>query len=86
MLAFIIGAAFGGAALYCLGLFSKAVTSGTPSRAILPLFGNMGAIGIGLAIPAIWLRDQLMWAGIGLVGALVAGAFVVFAVRTFKKK
>ena len=86
MLAFFIGAAFGCAALYCLSLFSKAVTSGTPQKALLPLFGNMGAIGAGLAIPAIWLRDQMMWAGIGLVAAIVAGAFAVFAVRTMKKK
>ena len=86
MLAFVIGAAFGCAALYCLSLFSRAVVSGTPSKAFLPLFGNMGAIGAGLAISAIWLRDQIMWAGIGLVAAIVAGAFAVFAMRTIKKK
>lgn len=86
MLGFCIGAAFGCAALFCLSLFSAALTAGTPQKAVLPLLGNMAAIALGLVIPVIWLRQQLMWAGIGLAVVLVAGSLAIFALRAFRRR
>lgn len=85
MLGLFIGAALGCAALYCLSLFSAAITGGDVQKAVLPLLGNIAALGLGLAIPAIFLRDQLAQAGIGLAGVLVVGSIGLFAWRAYRR-
>lgn len=86
MAGFLVGVAFGLAALFCLSRFTLAMTEGRPERAVLPLLGNFLAIAGGLLIAAFAFRSQLAQTGIGLAAALVGGAVSLFIIRVYRKK
>lgn len=86
MLGLAIGLVCGAIALWCLGKVTAAITGGDAKDAVLPLLGNMAAIGGGLLITAFTLRQQLASAGIGMAAVLIGGAVGIFIARSRKPR
>jgi len=82
---FLIGLALGAAALYFLARATRAIVGGDINAAFLPLSLNILSI-LGLLPVALFLRHQLLYAGIGMPTALVLGALGIWIRKIRKDK
>ncbi len=78
MIGAVIGLVCGAAALFCLTKVTNAVIKGESRQMLLPLVGNMAALGGGLLITALTVRGQILHAGIAMSAVMVIGSFYLF--------
>lgn len=79
MLGFIIGGASGAAQFWMLSRFTQAITGGTfNTKAVLLGVAQFLIPLIVLLVCALLLRNDLLWAGVGMASALLGCALARF--------
>ncbi len=87
MIGFAVGIAVGAFQFWLLTRFTKRVTSGglTPHAVLLGFLQLLLPLIVLLAV-AILRRQDLLWAGVGISGALIGGLFTRFILLWLKKR
>ena len=87
MIGLLIGIVSGVFQFWLLTIFTKGITSGTVDirHILLGLIQFFLPVGVLTGV-AFLRRDELLWAGIGIAGALLIGAFVKYLVNARKTR
>ena len=86
MAGFFIGVLCGGAELFLLQKISLAVQEGATLKVGVIFLFKLIVLAAAFAPVVIFLRPQILWCGVGVSAALVAGAFISFIVRGKRSK
>ncbi len=86
MLGFLLGAVCGAAELFLLNRLIGAVQRGESGKLLLLMLLKLLVLACAF-VPVILLRrDELLWCGVGISAALVAGAIAMFCKHTWYGK
>ncbi len=87
MIGFAVGVAAGAIQFWLLSKFTGHVTGGglTPHAVLLGLLQLLLPLGVLIAVAFLW-RQDLLFAGIGISGALMGGLLVRIILIRLKKK
>lgn len=81
----LIGAVCGGIELYLLYRLLRAVTGGRIGSVILLLLLKLAVLACAFAPVILFLRNDLLWCGVGVASVLTVGSIVIFIKNEFMK-
>lgn len=78
MLGFFIGVACGAAELFLLQRLINVMLGGQSFRVVLLILLKLAVLVATLAVVTIFMRQDLVWCGVGIAGFLIGGSVVLF--------
>jgi len=77
LIGFLIGLACGAGELYLLVLLARALQNAESGKILAYALLKLALLALAFVPVILFVRDELLWCGVGVTATLIVGAFVV---------